>query len=121
MVLTGARRSLPGLVNSSIVTIPDVFRIVPLPSAGMAVLNAFTKPTLNKQLLVGEFPGAQTGVRARSGYAPGKARSILVVHATHVARRTGNPWQIHALRRGLNPSMFGIRPLMTRFPHVNST
>ena len=88
MVLARARRSLPGLVNRSTVTIPDVLRIATPPRTGMTVPNACTKPILHQLLLVGECPRAQTGVWARTGHRPSKTRSVLVVHASHVAGRS---------------------------------
>ena len=88
MAFARARRSLPSLVNRSIVTVPDVLRIATSPNTGMAVLNACTKPVLNQLFPVGERPGAQAGVRARPVRLPSKTRSVLVVYASHVAGRS---------------------------------
>lgn len=120
MVLARARRSLPGLENRPAATIPDILRITIPPSAGMTVFNACAKPVLSQLLLVRECQGAQTGVWTRSWRRPSKARSVLVVNASHVAGRSGHLLQIHTARRGLNPSMLGIRPSMARSLHADS-
>ena len=100
MVLAGARRSLPSFINRGSVTEPDILGITALPCAGMAVLNAVVKPSLNRLLPV---PRAYAGVRARLRNSAGKAWTILVIWASNVPAVRCHLLQIKLWRRGLHP------------------
>ena len=119
MILAGARRSLSGLINRSIVTIPNVLRKSTPPGTGMAIPDACTKPSLDQSLAVGQRLVTETGVRARTRHRPSKTRSVLMIHAPHVTGRSLHLLQIHVWRWCLNLSMLGVRP-SARFLHVGS-